>query len=260
MSNYKPYPAYTDSGVEWLGKVPEYWEIKRLRFVAQIQNSNVDKKSYAHQKSVMLCNYTDVYYNERISPDLAFMSATASDAEIEKFTLQSADVIITKDSEEADDIGIPAYVPQAIPGVICGYHLAILKSYGVTGEFLFRILQSQPTKAYFFVEVSGVTRFGLGQDAIGNIPVPLPSSDEQVSICRWIDRETAHIDALTSKKSRFIELLREKRQALITQAVTRGLDPNAKMKDSGVEWLGEVPEHWEAVSYTHLTLPTKRIV
>ena len=108
MNPYKPYPAYKDSGVEWLGKVPEEWEVKRLRFVAHIQNSNVDKKSYANQKPVMLCNYTDVYYNERIMPDLAFMSATASDAEIEKFTLQSADVIITKDSEEADDIGIPA--------------------------------------------------------------------------------------------------------------------------------------------------------
>lgn len=244
MSHYKSYSQYKDSGVEWLGKVPEQWAIKRLRFVALIQNSNVDKKSYENQQNIGLCNYTDVYYNERITPSLAFMPSTASKSEIERFTLLAGDVIITKDSEEADDIGIPAYVPQNLPGIVCGYHLTMLRSYGIEGEFLFRLLQAQPTKAYFLVEVSGVTRFGLGQDTIGNIAVPIPSLEEQKEICYWINRETTRIDALITKKTRFIELLREKRQALITHAVTKGLDPNVKMKDSRVEWLGEVPEHW----------------
>ena len=177
----------------------------------------------------------------------------ASDSEIEAFTLFANDVIITKDSESADDIGIPTFVPQDLPGIVCGYHLTILRSYGVDGEFLFRLLQSQSTKAYLFVEVSGVTRFGLGQDAINNIVVPLPSPEEQRLLCHWMNRETARIDGLVSKKTRFIELLREKRQALITHAVTKGLDPNVKMKDSGVEWLGEVPEHWELTPLKYIT-------
>ncbi|MDX8407956.1 MAG: hypothetical protein R8L58_06180, partial [Mariprofundaceae bacterium] len=79
MSHLKPYPKYKPSGVEWLGDVPEHWEAKRLRFLATYQNSNVDKKAYEGQKPVRLCNYTDVYYNEKISNGLDFMGATASD-------------------------------------------------------------------------------------------------------------------------------------------------------------------------------------
>ena len=244
MSHYKPYPAYKDSGIKWLGDIPERWDVKRLRFVATPKNSNVDKKTYEGQLDIKLCNYTDVYYNETITAALDFMPSTASVSEIETFSLHAGDVIFTKDSETADDIGIPAYVSQNLPGVVCGYHLTMLKSHGVDGEFLFRLLQAHLTKAYFFIEVSGVTRFGLGQDAINNIVVPLPARDEQRVLCNWMSNETTRIDALVSKKTRFIELLREKRQALITHAVTKGLDPNVKKKDSGEEWLGDVPVHW----------------
>lgn len=253
MSRYKAYPVYRDSGVEWLGTLPEHWDVKRLRFVADPKNSNVDKKTYEGQSEVRLCNYTDVYYNETITSALDFMQSTASELEIGAFSLLADDVIITKDSETADDIGIPAYVPEVLPGVVCGYHLTMLRSHGVEGEFLFRILQAQSTKAYFFVEVCGVTRFGLGQDAIKNIVVPLPGRDEQQRLCRWIGRETTGIEGMVNKKTRFIELLREKRQALITHAVTKGLDPNVTMKDSGVEWLGEVPEHWEVKKLRHIS-------
>ncbi|RPL36928.1 restriction endonuclease subunit S [Pseudomonas aeruginosa] len=93
----------------------------------------------------------------------------------------------------------------------------------------------------------------INQEQVGNIRLGVPTTAEQKSISQRLGRETARIDALIEKKTRFIELLREKRQALITHAVTKGLDPNVKMKDSGVEWLGEVPEHWEA-------LPLRRVV
>jgi type I restriction enzyme S subunit len=87
---------------------------------------------------------------------------------------------------------------------------------------------------------------------VGSIPMPLPPRDEQSAITAALDRETARIDALVAKKTRFIELLKEKRQALITHAVTKGLDPNVKMKDSGVEWIGEVPEHWRTMKVSFL--------
>jgi type I restriction enzyme S subunit len=208
------------------------------------RNSNVDKKSYEGQRQVRLCNYTDVYYNERISPDLPFMSATASDEEIETFMLRQGDVIITKDSETSNDIGIPAHVEEDMPDVVCGYHLCVLRPFNVTGEFLFRAMQSRPTKAFFNVEASGVTRYGLGQDTIKDVLIPLPPREEQRRICDWIDRETARIDALIEKKTRFIELLREKRQALITRTVTKGLNVNVSLKPSGADWLGSVPTHW----------------
>lgn len=219
-----PNVKMKDSGVEWMGDVPDNWDVKRLRFVAIPKNSNVDKKVYEGQLETKLCNYTDVYYNETITPNLDFMQSTASVSEIEAFSLFAGDVIITKDSETADDIGIPAYVPQNLPGVVCGYHLTIIRSHGVEGEFLFRLLQAQSTKAYFFVEVSGITRFGLGQDTINNIVVPIPSQEEQQLLCRWISQETTRIDTLISKTERSIELLKERRSALITAAVTGQID------------------------------------
>ena len=255
MSHYKPYPAYRDSGVEWIGQVPEHWEVKRLRHVASFKNSNVDKKAYDGQEAVSLCNYTDVYYNEFITPDLPFMQATASAAEIEQFALSKGDVIITKDSEDPSDIGIPALVKNDLPGVICGYHLTMIRGADFdTSRLLHRILQSNPTQAHFFVEAPGITRYGLSQDAIGDLPFNFPPENERNGIANAVDRETTRIDALITKKTRFIELLKEKRLALITHAVTKGLDPDVKMKDSGVEWIGEVPEHWLAAQLGKLSI------
>ncbi len=246
MSHYKRYPEYKYSGVKWIREVPEHWEVKRLRHVGTFTNSNVDKKSYENQECVRLCNYTDVYYNEFITAELPFMHATASLREIDAFSLKRGDVLITKDSEDPSDIGIPALVAEELPGVVCGYHLTRIRTPDAdTSRFLHRVLQTHSTKEYFFVEAPGITRYGLGQSAIGNLPVCLPPFEHRPALVEWIDRETARIDALIAKKTRFIELLKEKRQALITQAVTKGLDPSVKMKNSGVEWIGEVPEHWE---------------
>jgi type I restriction enzyme S subunit len=246
MSHYKPYPVYRDSGVEWIGEVPGHWEVKRLRHIAHFINSNVDKKSYDGQQAVKLCNYTDVYYNEFITASQPFMEATASDAEVKAFALKMGDVLITKDSEDPSDIGIPALVSEDMLGVICGYHLTVIRTHDAdAAAFAHRSIQSLPTKAHFFVESLGITRFGLDQDAIGDIRLCLPPAAERKRIASWIQRETVRMDALIAQKTRFIELLKEKRQALITHAVTKGLDPNAKMKDSGVEWIGEVPVHWD---------------
>lgn len=245
MSHYKPYPEYKESGVAWIGLVPEYWEVKRLRHVADFSNSNVDKKGHEGQEAVNLCNYTDVYKNEFITPSMPFMKATASQSEIEQFSLKQGDVLITKDSEDPTDIGIPALVAENMPGVVCGYHLTVIRPNNLpTSRLVHRVLMSAPTKAHFFLEAPGITRYGLGQNAIGDLAVCLPPDSERLLIADRIDRETTRIDSLIAKKTRFIALLKEKRQALITHAVTKGLDPTVKMRDSGVEWIGEVPEHW----------------
>lgn len=261
MSHYKPYPAYKDSGIEWIGKVPEDWTVQRMRHVATFTNSNVDKKAYIDQDIVSLCNYTDVYYNEFITSDHSFMQATASQAEIKQFSLRKGDVLITKDSEDPADIGIPSLIVENMPGVICGYHLTLIRTPDlVTARLLHRVLQAQPTKAHFFVEAPGITRYGLGQDTIGNLTVCFPPQEHREAVVNRIDRETARIDALIAKKTRFIKLLKEKRQSLITHAVTKGLDSNVKMKDSGVEWIGKVPEHWLAVKFNRVARVTEGLV
>ena len=246
LRRFKRYPAYKDSGVEWLGEIPAHWEVKRLKTLATVQLSNVDKKSVEGEEPVRLCNYTDVYYNEYITSELEFMAATATREQVRRFALRAGDVLITKDSESWTDIAVPAVVSEDLPDVLCGYHLAHIRPRdGVVGAFLSRAFSAIGPKHQFHVAANGITRFGLSGDAIRSSVFAVPPEPEQRAIAAFLDRETARIDALVAKKERLIQLLQEKRTALITRAVTKGLDPTVPMKDSGVEWLGEIPAHWE---------------
>jgi type I restriction enzyme S subunit len=243
---FNRYPAYKDSGVEWLGEIPEHWGLRRLKTIGAVQLSNVDKKSLDGQESVRLCNYTDVYYHERITNDLDFMVATATPEQVRRFTLRTGDVLITKDSESWTDIAVPAVVAEDLPGVLCGYHLAHIRpNRACHGPFLARAFSAVGPRDQFQVAANGITRFGLGGDAIATGIFAMPPQPEQRAIAAFLDRETARMDALVAKKEHLIELLQEQRTALITRTVTKGLDPRVPMKDSGVEWLGEIPAHWE---------------
>lgn len=254
--SFPRYPAYKDSGVEWLGKVPEHWLVDRLKYACKVFPSNVDKKSYENETPVRLCNYTNVYYNETIVSDMDFMAATATSEQIEKFTLRAGDTIITKDSETADDIAIASYVPEDLPGTICGYHLSMVRPNEAThGAFVKRLFDSHYARGKFNVLANGLTRVGLGQYALDNVDFPWPPLTEQQAIASFLDRETAKVDALVTEQEKLVALLKEKRQSVISHAVTQGLDPSVPMKDSGVEWLGNVPRHW-AVSPLRWLLST----
>ena len=208
--SFPRYPKYKDSGVEWLGEVPEHWGVERLKKISRVFPSNVDKKSNEGEAQVLLCNYTDVYYNERIIASMEFMSATATDDQIAKFTLRAGDTIITKDSETADDIAVAAYVPDDLPGVVCGYHLSMVRPReGVSGAFVKRLFDSTYAKSCFAVRANGLTRVGLSQYEIDNVDMPVPSSAEQSAIAAFLDRETAKIDDLIAEQQRLIELLKE---------------------------------------------------
>jgi type I restriction enzyme S subunit len=133
-----------------------------------------------------------------------------------------------------------------LPGVVCGYHLSIIApNPGTSGAFIKRFFDSSFAKAYFAVRANGLTRVGLSQYALDNVELSFPPLPEQISIALFLGRETAKIDALVNEQQRLIKLMKEKRQAVVSHAVTNGLDPNAPVKDSGVEWLDQVPEHWD---------------
>ena len=239
------YATYRDSGVSWLGNVPAHWKVLRLKRACIVFPSNVDKHSRDDEAAIRLCNYTDVYYNEQITSDMQFMEATASTDQIARFALKAGDTIITKDSETADDIAIAAYVPDDLPGVVCGYHLSMVRPRPETaGAFVKRLFDSVYAKARFAVAANGLTRVGLGQYVLDNVELPFPPFVEQAAIAAFLDRETAKIDALIAEKERLTALLAEKRQATISHFVTCGLNPNALMADSGVTWVGIVPAHW----------------
>ena len=252
----KSYPDYKPSGVEWLDDVPAHWEVRRLRNIVEMRVSNVDKHVKEDEKPVRLCNYVDVYKNDYINNKMDFMQATATSAEIERFRLEKDDVLITKDSESWDDIGVPALVTEPTSDLISGYHLALLRprSEKIAGGYLLRALQSNSSAYQFHIEAKGVTRYGLSHAGIKSAWLPVPPLPEQSSIIRYLDHATENIRRYISAKERLINLLEEQRQAVIQCAVTRGLDPNICLKPSGVEWLGDMPEHWEVRRLKHAAM------
>ena len=221
-----PSPRLKPSGVEWLGEVPEHWKVRRLKGVASYRTSSVDKKTEDGEVPVRLCNYTDVYYQDRIRASVGeFMSATASPQEIARFKLRVGDVLITKDSEDWRDIAVPALIEETADDFVCGYHLGLIRPDERTHPaFLFRAMQSVAVNQQLQVAASGVTRFGLSNPAVGVALVPLPPLGEQQAIAEFLDRQTERIDMVCAQTEVAIERLQEYRTALVTAAVTGKID------------------------------------
>lgn len=206
-----------------------HWNACRLKHVATIFSSNVDKKTYDDGVPVQLCNYVDVYYNDRISEDLDFMEATASPGEIRKFQLRAGWVVATKDSESADDIGIAAYVDKDLPGVVCGYHLAILQpSECLNGLFLKYFLDSSEAKTQLAKKATGLTRVGLGKGDFGSLVINVPPLNEQELIAAKITDTCDRLDTLIAASKDLISKLEERRKALVSAAVIGKIDVRGK--------------------------------
>lgn len=214
MSHYKPYPAYKNSGVEWLGLVPEHWSVRKVKWEATAR-SGTDNKSETGSFPLYGAN------------GVIGLTDTPS--------LNAACVLIGR----VGSAGSVTFVSEK-----CGVSDNALLFFNSTYDaprFDYYLLQSMNLEADVSTNAQPLITASDIRDRTICVPTDLL---ERRSIASSLDRETARIDALIEKKTRFIELLREKRQALITHAVTKGLDSNVKMKNSGVEWLGDVPEHW----------------
>lgn len=237
------------SGIEWLGDVPVHWDVALIKHIADVRFSGVDKHSHDDETPVSLCNYTDVYKNDRITCDMDLMRATATAGEIARLGLKAGDVILTKDSETPDDIGVPAWVPEDLSGVVCAYHLGLLRPEPgrVLGEFLFRAIGSARVAQQFHVLATGVTRFALGKHDVKNAVVPLPPTlAEQQTICRWIIEEAQPLDEAITRTEDEIKLIREYRDRLIADAVTGQVDlrgwrpgPDDDVNDDDLAALGD---------------------
>jgi len=211
-----------DSGIMWIGDIPINWNIKRLKFTTCFDNSSVDRHTNDDELKVSISHYPQVYNNEIITSKTIMENGTCTQKEFVKFQLKKDDVLITKDSETANEIGVPAYVQENFKNTVSGYHIAHLTTNKnkILGSFLFRYLQSDFVNSYFETEANGVTRFGLGKYSISNLTLILPSIEEQKQIITYLDEKIKKIDSLISKVELQISKLKEFRESLISSVVT----------------------------------------
>lgn len=235
------------------------WTQGVLADVADIRPSNVDKLAIQGEHPVRLCNYMDVYANERITSHLPFMAATATGAEIMRFRVEAGDVMLTKDSETPDDIGIPAVVSEAVPDLVCGYHLALLKPRRekIDPAFLAKQLGSSAVASYFARVANGSTRYGLSYGAMANAPLQWPELRQQrriAQILSTLDEAIEQTEALIAKTQAI-------KAGLMHDLFTRGVTANGELRPPREEapqlykWtpLGWIPKEWSVEPCAALT-------
>ena len=239
MSHYKPYPAYRDSDVEWIGQVPEHWRVTPLKVIAETVNGATPESGKPEYWDGDIAWYTPTDIDNEVASELGVPRRYITQAGYESCAvkLSPPGSVILSTRAPIGSVGI-----TTIPSTINQGCRTLIPAQDVPTSYLASTLVA--AREELRLRGNGTTFQELSTEALRSLRVPMPPRSECVSIASGLDRETARFDALIAKKTRFIELLKEKRQALITHAVTKGLDPNVAMKDSGVEWIGEVPEHW----------------
>jgi len=244
----KKYPTYKPSGVEWIGDVPKHWGVKRLRFLltpdgVKIGPFGSDLK-YEHIKDAGI----KIHGQEHVIKDDFTLGKKYIDhdkfAELEAYELSPGDIVVTM----MGTTGRCKVFPEGVEKGIMDSHLTRLRT--KSDEYLPQLLALVVNDSYFVFgqlkwHSKGSIMEGLNSTIIRSLVIPVPNIEEQQQILKYITEKKKIIEETIRKKEKLIELLQEERTAIINQAVTRGLDTNVKMKDSGVEWLGEIPEHWE---------------
>ena len=240
--SFPAYPAYKKSDVEWLGEVPEHWMLSPLKHLALLN----PRKSGYDGDTEQLCSFVPM---EKLKTGVVQLDEERPIVEvIGGYTyFEDGDVLQAKVTPCFENKNI-AIAKGLTNGIGFGSsEINVLRPYqGVNAEYLYYRVQEDSYMDFCtssMIGAGGLKR--VPTDVINNFKVATPEVTEQTQIARFLDHETARIDALIEEQQRLIELLKEKRQAVISHAVTKGLDPMVSMKDSGVEWLGEVPAHWD---------------
>jgi type I restriction enzyme S subunit len=250
LRRFKPYPTYKDSGVEWLGEIPAHWGVKRLKHLLRLHKGAIKTGPFGSQlqSSEMLAGDIKVY-NQRSVLDRDFATgenyiSLQKFEELRSFETFPGDLLITTRGSIGRCAVLP---PDAERGILHPCLMRIqVDQREISTRFLEVLIQDCGIVLDQLRLMSNATTIDvIYSESLKEVSIVVPPSKDQDAILVFLDRETARIDALVTKKERLIEMLQEKRTALITRAVTKGLDPNVPMKDSGVEWLGKIPAHWE---------------
>lgn len=251
--DYPAYPVYRESGIEWLGKIPDHWELKKFRFLFSFGRGLGITKENLLDEGVPCINYGEIHskYGFEVIPEKHPLKCVTPDyLETDTSSLLSAgDFVFADTSEDIEGSGNFSHLNSDVP-TFAGYHTVIARPISNdVPRYMAYLFDSLPYRFQIRKTVSGVKVFSITQAILKNCYLWLPQKTEQIQIAQFLDHKTQQIDQLISKKQALIDKLNEQRIALITHAVTKGLNPAVTLEDSGVEWLGEVPEHWDVMKF-----------
>ena len=237
---FKQYPSYKPSGVEWLGDVPEHWNLKRFGYLF---DENKKKNIGLKETNVLSLSYGNIK-EKNIDDNKGLLPES-----FETYQIIEPNNIVFRFTDLQNDKRSLRSAISKYHGIITSAYIAVkTKQNADFYNYLFRAYDLQKV----FYSMGEGMRQSLKMDELNKMPVVLPNKDEQKYIVSFLDTETARIDNLIAKQEKLIELLEEHRKSIISHAVTKGLNPNVPMKDSGVEWLGEVPEHWNILKSSYI--------
>lgn len=239
MSRYKAYSDYKDSGVEWVGTIPKTWKVLPLFSLA---STDVVKNDDGAESNVLSLSYGRIVPRD-VEDNFGLLPESFNTYQL----VEVGDVILRLTDLQNDKRSLRVGL-ATVKGIITSAYLKLTAKKQFHSRYLYRLLHSYDTTKVFY-GMGGGLRQSMKFEEMRRLQMLCPSLPEQEKIAEFLDHETAKIDALIEKQQLLIELLKEKRQAVISHAVTKGLNPNAPMKDSCVEWLGEVPAHWKLTKF-----------
>ncbi len=242
------YESYKDSGVEWLGEVPGHWEVKPIKTVTSCNDEALPENTPEDYEFDYI-EISDVNSSGKVinSTKHFFASAPSRARRI----VRNGDIIV---STVRTYLRAIASIDDISQNTIVSTGFAVIRPKSVDHSFMGYMFRAEYLISDIIAKSVGISYPAINASELVRLKIPLPPLPEQQSIASYLDRETSRIDSLISEQNELIALLKEKRQALISHCVTKGLDPDVKMKDSGVEWLGMVPEHWEVTKLKHLVI------
>lgn len=233
MKRLNKYDKYKDSEIEWIGKIPEHWDLTKLKYVTKCLDGRRIPLSAEERGEKQ--------------GDIPYWGANGIIDYVNDYLIDEEVVLLGEDGapffDKSKDVAF-----YSNGKIWPNNHIHILQPTKIYIKLLVYLLNAVDYTDY----INGSTRDKLTQSDMGNINLLSIPFDEQQAIVNFLDQKTSEIDSLIADKERLIELLQEQRQAIITQAVTKGLDPNVPMKDSGIEWIGEIPEHWEVLKLKYV--------
>ena len=262
MGKLEKYSSYKDSGVEWLGEIPEEWEIQKVKNIFNFSKGLTITKDNLQEEGIYCVNYGEIHskYGFEINP--AIHALKCVDESYLKSDLKSllnfGDFVFADTSEDIEGSGNFTHLNSNIK-TFAGYHTVICRSRNSTNVRFFAYLFDSITyRLQIRKRVKGVKVYSITQGILKDTILWNPPQEEQIEIASFLDEKTSQIDEVISQKEKLIELLKERKQIVINDAVTKGLDKDVEFVDSGVEWIGEIPKHWEVIKFKHLFYEKKK--